>query len=369
MLHVVDVMNRGGTERRTVELMRRLDPGEFRLVFCSLAAERGALDDEIRSLGGEVYYCRPGPTFPLAFFLLLRRLRPQVVHSSVSTLSGLVLVIARLAGVPRRVVHLRGSGDRGVDSVRGRAELAAGRRLLDLGATDLVAVCEVAMRELWRLEWRVDPRCRVIYNGLEVEPFGVAIAARRRALETAPEGADTPIVMVHIGYPGVNKNRARGIDVLAALRTRGVDARLQIIGRQDAEENTRLLALAVRRGVRDHVEMLGERDDVPRLLAAASLLLLTSHHESLPSAVLEACAVATPVLSSDLPGVGEIARLLPGITMLPLSANDEIWADTVRALTFVPPSLDDRRGALRHFVRSPFTIETWQRQLTAVWSA
>ncbi|SBW22376.1 group 1 glycosyl transferase [Candidatus Protofrankia californiensis] len=174
--------------------------------------------------------------------------------------------------------------------------------------------------------------------------------------------------MVHIGRPEANKNRVRAIDVLVALCARGVDARLQIIGGQDTAETAELLARASAGGVRDRVEMLGERDDVPRLLVAASLLLLTSYYEGLPSVVLEACAVATPVLATDLPGVGEIARLLPGITLLPLSATDEIWADTARALTAVPPLLDDRRAALRHFVRSPFTIENWQRELTAVWS-
>ncbi|AEH09145.1 MULTISPECIES: glycosyltransferase [Protofrankia] len=403
VMYLVEEMNRGGAQLRTVELMRRLDPNEFRLVFCSLSGRRGDLDDEIRSLGGEVYYRRLGPAFPLTFYLLLRRVRPQVVHAYASDATGLVFGIARMAGVPRRVAHFRvrddGPGDTagrpggrtgrpaagtgwaaagtgwpgGSTHRRGRNAGAllrheAGRVALDANATDLLAVCEAVMRELWRPEWRVDPRCRVIYNGLEVEPFGVAIAARRRALESVPEGTRTPVVMIHIGRPGANKNRARAMDILVALCARGVDARLQIVGRQDAAETADLLARASAGGVRDRVELLGERDDVPRLLVAASLLLVTSYHEGLPSVVLEACAVATPVLATDLPGIAEVARLLPGITMLPLSATDEIWADTARVLTAVPPLLEDRRAALRHFVRSPFTLENWQRELTAVWS-
>ncbi len=369
MLHVVGSMDRGGALLRTVELMRRLDPDEFRLVFCALAGEPGPLDDEIRSLGGDVYHCRPGPTFPLIFTRLMRRLRPSVVHVSVATSSGTVLALARVAGVPRRVAYFHTGEDRRRTGPAGeRLARAVDRGLINAGATDLVAVCEAAMRGLWRSQWRVDPRCRVIYDGLAVEPFGVAIAARRRALETAPVGAVDPITLVHVGRPGMNENRVRAVEVLAALRTRGVDARLQIIGRHEAVETTQLLSLAARRDVRDRVALLGERDDIPRLLVAASLLLLTSQHESLPDAVLEACAVGTPVLSCDLAGVGEISRLLPGITMLPLSAAEEIWADSARALTSVPLSLDDRRAALRHFVRSPFTMENWQRELTAVWS-
>jgi hypothetical protein len=84
--------------------------------------------------------------------------------------------------------------------------------------------------------------------------------------------------------------------------------------------------------------------------------------------VLEACAVGTPVLAPDLPGIGEIARLLPGVTTLPLGTPDKAWADTVRALTAVPPTLDERREAMRRLRRSPFTIENWERGITAVWS-
>ncbi|WP_346434298.1 glycosyltransferase, partial [Candidatus Protofrankia californiensis] len=192
VMHLVREMNRGGAELRTVELMRRLDPNEFRLVFCSLSGRRGALDDEIRSLGGEVYYCRLGPAFPLAFYLLLRRLRPQVVHAYASNSTGLVFGIARMAGVPRRVAHFRNSADWPGDSAgqlgnasswfgdgadwsggrnsqfdsrngqfgdsanrRGRSiggllRRTVGRAALDANATDLLAVCEAVMRELWR---------------------------------------------------------------------------------------------------------------------------------------------------------------------------------------------------------------------------
>ncbi|WP_239405040.1 glycosyltransferase [Frankia sp. Cj3] len=369
VLHVVDTVNRSGLLPRTVELMSRLDPSEFRLVFCALAGGPGAFDHEIRSLGGQVYHCRLGPSFPRAFFLLLRQLRPSVVHSWARTSTGTVLGLARMARVRRRVAHLHDSlGGRGSGPVTwlGRA---VDRGLIDAGATDLLAVSETTIRRFWCSQWRADPRCRVIYDGLAVEPFGVAIAARRRALEAAPAGVDIPITMLHTGRLATNDTgRLRPVEILAALSARGADARLRLVGPQEPAETAALLAAAVRHDVRDRVELLGERDDIPRLLVAASLLLVTSDRESLPSAVPAACAVGTPVLSADLAGVGEISRLLPGITMLPLSAADGLWADAARALTDVPPSLDDRRAALRHFVRSPFTIENWQRELTAIWS-
>ncbi|WP_420497689.1 glycosyltransferase [Parafrankia soli] len=373
VLEVLGKMDRSGVELRAVNLLRRLDPTEFRLLFCVTSDAPGALDGEIRALGGEVYYCRAEPRFPLAFYRLLREIRPDVVHSGVATFSGVVLAVARAAGVPRRIAHFFRSSDRNGEGPRGRLRRMVWRALLDAFATDLIAVSEAAMRGLWRDTWRLDPRCRVIYNGVELEPFGVAIAGQRPMpdmpeLDEFGEVLAEPVTVLHIARPDPVKNRSRAIEIVAAMRVRGLDARLKLVGRQTEEETECLVALARRLGVSDQVELTGERLDIPKLLVRSSLLLVTSFHEGLPSVVLEACAVGTPVLSSDLPGVGEIARVLPGVTMLPLGTPNEIWADTAADLAVVPPTLDERREAMRRLRRSPFTMENWQRDITAIWS-
>jgi glycosyltransferase involved in cell wall biosynthesis len=367
VLEVLGRMDRAGVELRAVNLLRRLDPDEFRLEFAVTSGARGSLDAEIRDLGSEVYYCRADWLFPWRFLRLLSQVRPDVVHSGVATFSGVVLALARLGGVRRRVAYFVSSADRHGNSLRGRVQRAFGRLLLDRFATDIVAVSEAAMRGLWRESWRLDHRCRVIYNGVELEPSGVAIAARRRAEEIADNDEDV-VTIAHIARPDPLKNRPRAIEVLAALRARSIPARLRIVGRQDAAETAGLTALADRLGVVEYVEFTGEVREIPRLLASSSLLLVTSLHEGMPTVVLEALSVGTSVLSADLPGVTEIARLLPGVTTLPLSASDAVWADTADMLTAVPPTIEQRREAMRLLRRSPFTMDSWQRDITAVWS-
>lgn len=155
--------------------------------------------------------------------------------------------------------------------------------------------------------------------------------------------------------------------VLGALRDRGSDAVLSLVGPRDPDDDRRVLAAAAALGVGDYVELMGERSDVPRLAVAASLLLVTAAGpRRLPTVVLEACAVGTAVLAPEAPGIAEIARLLPGVTMLPASASDGVWADQARELTAETPSLDDRREALRAFCRSPFTVDAWYGALSAV---
>jgi glycosyltransferase involved in cell wall biosynthesis len=65
------------------------------------------------------------------------------------------------------------------------------------------------------------------------------------------------------------------------------------------------------------VLLLGHRDDVPRLLQAADVAALTSAHEAMPMALLEAMAAGLPVVATDVGGVagvvadGETGVLVP----------------------------------------------------------
>jgi hypothetical protein len=105
----------------------------------------GALD-RVRDAGGEVIKCRLGARFGPAFYQLLRKRRYDVVHSHVHYSSGVMLAIARAAGVPVRVAHLHTAVVNGrPNTIRRRAQLAICRALLQQYATAIVACGEGTM--------------------------------------------------------------------------------------------------------------------------------------------------------------------------------------------------------------------------------
>ncbi len=73
-------------------------------------------------------------------------------------------------------------------------------------------------------------------------------------------------------------------------------------GRAAAEE------LVARLGISGHVRFLGDRDDVPELLAEASALVLASDYEGCPLVVIEAMAAGVPVAATAVGGVGELVE-------------------------------------------------------------
>jgi glycosyltransferase involved in cell wall biosynthesis len=58
-------------------------------------------------------------------------------------------------------------------------------------------------------------------------------------------------------------------------------------------------------GLGDHVQLLGHRDDVPDLLAAADCFVLPSRYEGVAGAALEAMGLGVPVVASALPSMAE----------------------------------------------------------------
>jgi hypothetical protein len=96
---------------------------------------------------------------------------------------------------------------------------------------------------------------------------------------------------------------------------------------------------------------VGEVPEPMPLMASAHLMMLPSLWEGLPCAVLEACALGTPVLASDLPGTRELAPYFPHLHLMSLHQDDEEWAAAAEEIINAPaPGVADATECL---ARSP----------------
>ena len=365
VLHTFGVMNRGGAETRALEVMRKLRPDEVRLEFCALSGLRGTYDEEIRQLGGQVHHLPLGASFPIRFIQLLRRQRIEVVHSNVQLGSGAILALAAAARVRRRVAHFHSTGDdRGKSALRSLYRSTM-RATLDHAATDIIGCSEGALALGWRGDWRSDPRCRVIFYGVDDTKFELPderIAVRKEI--GVP--ADAP-VLIHVGRFEPPKNQARTVEIFAAVATQST-AHLVFAGRGGTATEEAARARVHDLGVERRVHFIGERRDVPRLLNAADVMLLTSLREGLPGVVLEAAAAGTPVVANDLPGTREIAGELPGaMEILPLDGPDELWAQAIGQALAASPTPEARARARALFRASRFSIDACVDANRAVW--
>ena len=367
ILHVFGRLVRGGAQMRTVDLLRHLDSSRFEMHFLTLSDAQNDFDDEVCSLGGFVHRIPFGLFhFPLHFKRLVRRHAFDVVHSHIHLQSGFVARLASRLRVPTRIVHFRSSRDGRRAGLVRSTQRAILRNWIRRYATNILAVGEGAMGSVWGPHWRDDPRCGVVYSGLDPAEF----QGRRHANEVRrefgfPQGCR---LLIHVGRFVREKNHLQLLGMFDELRKRMPDTRLLMVGwdptglSKTVEQRIRSLGLVGRAVVS------GERRDISRLLKAADLLALPSLWEGLPGVVLEAAAAGTPVLAADLPGVREIAAHLPQIHVLSLDRPDHQWAERAAELLDQPQDDQLREQAQLRFVESVFTMDRYARAMTEIWS-
>jgi glycosyltransferase involved in cell wall biosynthesis len=238
--------------------------------------------------------------------------------------------------------------------------------LIDKYATDIVACGEGTMDAIWRDGWRSDPRCRVIYNSVDVAQFEEPVDRNRVRAELGVP-LDAPL-FVHMGREAPEKNHRRLLEIFAEIGKAAPDARLVLAG-EGTDDPNGITSRGVRElGIANRVLALGIRHDVPRLLNAADTLLLPSLWEGLPGVVLEACAAGVPVLATDLPGVREIASRLALVRYLPLDADSPEWAAAALALPAEAARLKLRDTAIDRFRRSVFDVNRAAAGHREVWA-
>lgn len=171
----------------------------------------------------------------------------------------------------------------------------------------IIAISESTAQSLFSWQPWLKDRISVIPNGIDLSMFDIpdALINRKRVELGVNDG--TKIIL----YAGrlVKEKGAdvliRAVDFLKASEE-GMDWRLFIAG--DGPERDDLAGLCSTLNLGDRVQFLGNRSDVPELMAASDLVVLPSRWEGLPLSLLEAMAAGKPVVACQVGGVSEVIR-------------------------------------------------------------
>jgi glycosyltransferase involved in cell wall biosynthesis len=340
ILHVVGSWGRGGTETWLMHVLKNMDPDRFRMHFLIHTADPSAYDRLVSQRGGRLIPCltsaRPW-AYGRQFTRILKEHGPyDVVHSHVHHFSGYVLRLAYRAGVPHRIAHSHcdTSYEDNAASWGRRSYVAMMRAAISRYATCGIAASDSAGQALYGRTWRRDLRWRVLYCGIDLQPFRELVdQAAIRAELGIPRDAS---VIGHVGGFRPPKNHAFLIRVAACLLSQVPDLFVLLVGDGPLRSHIELEAAAA--GIGKRVIFAGLSDNVRRLLAAMDLFIFPSFGEGLGLAVLEAQAAGIPCLLSDVitKEVDVIPQLISRRSLaLPASA----WARTIATLLRNRPSV------------------------------
>jgi glycosyltransferase involved in cell wall biosynthesis len=223
---------------------------------------------------------------------LLRRERIDVIHSHMFASNLWAAVLGTACRVPVVVTHEH------TWSFEGRPfRKLLEREVMARGSDCVLAVSEADRRRMVEIE-RIPPeRIRVLPNGIEAKaPSGDDARARLGVAEDAP-------VLVFAGRISPQKALEVLVDAVAILVAEFPALCVLIAGPGDA------LALRVRAaalGLDGTVRFLGGRSDVPDLLEAADVGVLSSDYEGSPLAVIEYMEAGLPTVATAVGGVPDL---------------------------------------------------------------
>jgi glycosyltransferase involved in cell wall biosynthesis len=313
LLHTLHV---GGAEVLAARLARQLRD-KCRFVFACLD-ELGTLGEQLRGEGFavEVLGRRAGLDWRCAWRLahVLRRERVDLVHAHQYT-PFFYGMMGRL--LYRRPPVLFTEHGRHYPDYPRRKRMLANRVLLR-PCDRVVGVGEAVRQALIANEGIPAERAGVIYNGIDTTAFARSGADRNAVRREIGVGPDD-LVLLLVARLDYLKDHATAVRTLERIARQRPEARLVLVG--TGPEHAKIQELVERQRLADRVRFLGLRQDIPRLVRAADLFLLTSISEGIPLTLIEAMAAGLPVVATRVGGVGEVVA--EGVTGLLAPAGDD----------------------------------------------
>lgn len=326
VLQLIPTLDRSGAEKQMVLLAKGLPRDRFRVEVAALT-RLGPLAEELKAAQIPVTLIgKPLKIDPFALARLtrfLKRKRFDVVQTWVFAANSYGRVAAARARVPIVV-----TAEMAVDLWKNPGHLMIDRALAR--RCDRVVGNSRAVVDFYRKVGVPEEKLALIYSGIPCsEPPDVDRAEVRAAFGFP---SDAPLVL----FAG-RLMPQKGVDVLIAaldlLQHVRPGVRALIVGSGPLKEELEETAHAFQ--LDERVKFLGHRDDVPRLLAAADLLVLPSRYEGMPNVVLEAMTACKPVVATAAPGTTEV--VLDGATGLLVPLDDaNALARAIRTLADDP---------------------------------
>jgi glycosyltransferase involved in cell wall biosynthesis len=302
ILHVITGLDQGGAEGLLYRLVSASSASAGHAVV-SLQDE-GIYGDRLRRAGASVHALamprgRVSWRGVRALYRIIRQERPDVIHGWMLHANLLAGAVGRVAGT-RAVIWtvLNPDLDRSRNNWSTRAVghlLAAGSRFVPAAA---IFVSESSRLAHEAVGFR-PPKTIIIRNAVDIMEFQPDGAARRR-VRGEWRVSDGEMLLGFVARWDVHKDHRTLLDALSRVPPAARPFRCAFVGPGMEEGNPELMAVIARLGLQPSVILAGAREDIPAVMNALDVHVLSSVMEAGPNVVLEAMACGTPCVVSDV---------------------------------------------------------------------
>lgn len=301
ILHLLTLAELGGMEASVLPMIQKMDPKAFQ---CEIAVLRGSgpMTERWREAGISVTHlnvsCSWNPFLLRKLVHLFRQGRYDVITLYGVTVNVLGRLAGWMAGQPGLVGVIRGfSNERSISQIRLWLDRLT-FPLINCYVSNSQAVIDHLIKEGFSPE-----KLKLVNTGLSTELYDSApsVDEARRQLGI---GGGSPPVIACVGNLRPVKDHFLLLQACSDLKRKGYEFLLLLIGAGPEEE-------LVRKGIEqlslsNFVLLMGQREDIPTVLAASDIFVLSSIWEGLPRSIMEAMASSLAVVATDAGGVREL---------------------------------------------------------------
>jgi glycosyltransferase involved in cell wall biosynthesis len=368
-MHLITGLQDGGAEGALYRLC--IYSPHYQHVVVSMI-DKGKYGPMLETAGIAVYCLgmpqgKPTLQGVLHFWRLLRRFRPDVVQTWMYHADLMGGVMARLSGVQKVFWGIR-HGNLSSGVVKSRtiwiAKLCA--RLSKWVPTTIVSCSQKAAHSHATVGYDLD-QMTVIPNGYKLTHYAPDTSARKRLCDEWGLREDI-FLLGMVARFDTQKDHANLLAALQRLRQQGENFHCFLVGTGMDKANRELHDWMIKFDVTDMVSLLGQVSDVPAVMSALDLHILSSLGEAFPNVLAEAMACGTPCVTTDVGDaadiVGQTGWVVPPQDSLALARGiaqaHESWAG-------MPALWRKRQEAARTRIAQHFSIEKMVAAYAAVW--
>jgi glycosyltransferase involved in cell wall biosynthesis len=366
VLELRSVRGTGGGPEKTIMLgAAQSNRDLFDVTVCYI---RDGRDDAFRlheratKLGITYVEVHERHSFDIRIWSQLRKLvedrRIDIVHAHEYKTDALALLLARRTGViPVATAHAW----TGQTARERHLYYPLDKRLLTQ-FPHVIAVSTDIKRELVRHGTSAH-RITVILNSIDPLVFK-RVTGRRESVRRELDYSSEHVVIGAVGRLERQKRFDLLIEAVAALVPRHPNLRVALVG--DGSLRGHLAALAARLDLSGYFSFLGHRDDIVDLYQAFDVFVQSSEYEGTPNAVLEAMAMETPLIATDVGGTRELST--PDVHGKIIPRHDvQALQSAIEAVLTDPEAARIRAAAARRRVEAELSFEARTRRLEAIY--
>lgn len=371
IIHIITGLNHGGAEAVLYRLCTHDKQNRNIVISLMDSGKYGALLEA----SGIAIHCLGMPRGRMTLtglwrlWRLLRNEQPDVVQTWMYHADLIGGIVARLARVPIVIWGIRNSNLEPGKSTRSTILVARVCAWLSHWIPHAIVSCSAHAVSVHQALGYAKGKFMIIPNGYDISelaPDSEARAQLRRELRVNEQ----TILLGMAARSDPQKDHANLVNTLRLIKHKGVSFQCVLVGFEMDADNHELCRLIESQGVKDNVLLLGERPDIPNVMNALDIHVLSSSFgEAFPNVLAEAMACGTPCVSTD---VGDAAFIVGDTGWIVPPSNSELLAN---ALSEAVAEMQDaeqwavRSSMCRDRVVLNFSIERMVDDYHNVWKS